>query len=213
MVDVWTETSSGTRFAQFAWWDGRLINTEQNVGHDIYGQKYDLSTYTIGENDWTVYLEIAAGSSGNIDLNTHITEWDGVEKASSGTEKTNQAVSAGTENSWTFAEASSQNPQETDITMRRLMVEVEYTSGTGITINYGGSAAASADSRLTTGTVIPERGIPLIFLALFLPRIIQEWERRRKWREKALAYAKIETMTDLSLQPMMEMVDKEERGP
>jgi len=85
---------------------------------------------------------------------------------------------------WTDRDATTTwlNDDEAANPSRTLSVTIEITSGGPIAIEYD-AASSPGDSRLNTGTIVPENFLQLIFAAPFIPLIakaVARWSERGK---------------------------------
>jgi len=150
----------------------------------VCGQSYDVNEYNINQStDWTVYFYTSAAA--NLTINTDITEWDGTQIAKPSANATWSSCSPACPSmqSTTFTSGGSPAPPSDtvgNITMRRLQVRFTWNSGT-VTISYDNTGF---DSRLSTGTIVPENALFLGLLIPGLPPAVGYWVRRRRRRKR-----------------------------
>jgi len=143
-----------------------VTNTSSQVR--VCGQSYDIGEYNINQStNWTVYFYASAAAT--LTLNTDITEWDGTQiaKASSSSTWSSCSPACPSMQTVTFTSGGAPAPPSDttgNITMRRLQVRFTWSSGT-VTISYDNTGF---DSRLSTGTIVPENAL---FLGLVIPAL------------------------------------------
>jgi len=148
-------------------------------------QSYDLNEYNINQlTSWNVYFH--ANNQANLDLAVKITEWDGTQIASQSGNKVWSSCSPAcpSQQTVTFTTGATNYPNPPsdlvgNVTMRRLMVTFTRTLGQTV-ISYDNSPAGTYDSRLTTGTIVPEKSIILSLVIPFLPPVIYYLLKRRR---------------------------------
>lgn len=153
----------------------------------VCGQSFDLNEYDINQStNWIVYFY--AGTPGgipNITINTDIVEWDGVQvaEASTGLTWSSCSPSCPAMQSVTFTSGGSPAPPSDttgNISMRRLRVRFTWNAGM-LVISYDNTGV---DSRLGTGTIVPENVILLGIVIPGLPPTIRYLFGRRRKRER-----------------------------
>ena len=145
----------------------------------VCGQSYDVNEININQSSsWTVYFYASAAAG--LTVNTDIMEWDGTQiaKASANSTWSSCSPACPSMQTVTFTSGGSPAPPSDttgNISMRRLQVRFTWSSGT-VTISYDNSGF---DSRLATGTIVPENSLILGLVIPVLPPMVGYWRRRR----------------------------------
>ncbi|MDO8657225.1 MAG: hypothetical protein Q7K55_00685, partial [Candidatus Levybacteria bacterium] len=162
-------------------------NGNTNSLIQVCSQSYDVSEYNMNQStNWAVIFHASSATTPNIKIYTDIMEWDGTTIASTSggfVQWTACDPSCPSAQTATFLTGTSPiNPPSDvvgNVSMRRLRVRFSRVSGS-VTITYDGTNGDGQDSRLTTGTVVPEKTLILGLIIPFLPPVMYRMMRRRK---------------------------------
>src|SRR3989344_7582257 len=126
--------------------------------------------------------------SGSITVNVKpgMYEWDGTQVVEEETAQSWSSCAPACPDMQTFTFITPPSDTHGIVTMRRLGVKFDYSSGAGsVDLKYDNT---TENSRLGTGDIVPERSILLSLVIPFLPPLIYYWVKRRQRRTEKLLY-------------------------